>query len=133
MANPSKKKGTAAETRVRKYFESRGLRCERKALAGATDQGDLCLHLPNGMEVTIEVKAGKQTWHYSRHDLDEWKRQTLVEAINSGCMSVLIIVRYHRDFVDAEVWMPNLVRESERIKSWTMIYIDEFVDTILED
>lgn len=135
MSNPSKKKGTAAETRVRKYFNDNGLECERKALAGSRDLGDLCLHLPNGGEVTVEVKAGKQTWNFSRGKLDEWKRQTLVEADNSKCAAILIIVRYRRNFIDAEVWWPNpgsIKEDGLTSDCWKMMYIDDFVKKVKE-
>lgn len=127
MSNPSKKKGTEAETKVKKYFNDNGLKCERKALAGSKDLGDLCLHLPNGGEVTVEVKTGKQTWNYNRARLDEWKRQTLVEASNSGCSAVLVIVRYKRKFIDAEVWWPN---GNGEYTDWSMEYIDKFVERV---
>lgn len=133
MSNPSKKKGTAAETRVRKYFNDNGLECERKALAGSKDLGDLCLHLPDGSEVTVEVKAGKQTWNFSRGRFNEWKRQTLVEADNSKCAAILIIVRFRRNFTDAEVWWPNpgsIKEDGLTSDCWKMMYIDDFVNKV---
>jgi len=41
MSNPSKAKGTAAESAVVKLAQSFGLAAERRALAGAADQGDV--------------------------------------------------------------------------------------------
>lgn len=134
MSNPSKAKGTRAETKVRRYFNDHGLRCERKALAGSDDEGDLRLYLPDGLEVAVEVKAGKQTGNYNRSLFNEWKRQTLTESINSECPAILVIVRYRRAFDDAEVWVPRVVKRSEDIRlAWTMTYIDDFVSTILEE
>lgn len=141
MANPSKAKGTHAETRVRTYFSSRGLRCERKSLAGSADEGDLRLYLPNGTEVTVEVKAGKQTANYPRSRVDEWKRQTLVEGENSGCPCLLIIVRYMRRLDSIEVWIPNsqwfaaLSNYKDDVclpSGWTMMYLGDFVRELLE-
>ncbi len=41
MSNPSKQKGTAFETAVVEYLKSRGIACERRALHGNTDKGDI--------------------------------------------------------------------------------------------
>lgn len=124
MANPSKVKGTRAETKVVRYLDDHGIRVERKALAGAADVGDLRLFLPDGTEVTVEVKAGKQTQNYPRSRVAEWRRQTLVESENSGCPAMLVIVRYNRKLSDAEVWMPNSQWGGQ--VGWTMAYLDEF-------
>lgn len=125
MANPSKAKGTRAETNVVLYLNSHGLRAERRPLAGSADQGDLRVIMPDGTEVTAEVKAGKQTQNYPRSKVEDWRRQTLVEAENSGCeMSMLIIVRYMRRLRDTEIWLPNSQWFGE--EGWTMMYIDEF-------
>ena len=129
MSNPSKAKGTRAETKVKRYFNDHGLRCERKALAGSDDEGDLRLYLDDGTEVAIEVKAGRQTSNYNRTALNEWKGQTLKESINSGCPSMLVIVRYRRAFEDAEVWMPNSIWGGQE-PGWTMMYIDDLVKLI---
>lgn len=128
MANPSKKKGTEAETKVSRYFNDNGLRTERKALAGSEDEGDLRTYLPDGEEVTVEVKTGKQTQNYSRSQLNEWKRQTLQEGRNSGCRPILVIVRFRRKFSDAEVWLPN--SRWGGVNGWTMAYINDFVDAM---
>lgn len=133
MANPSKAIGTRAETTIRNYFNSRGIRCERKALAGSDDQGDLRLYIPirdGEVEVTVEVKAGRQTQNYPRSRVEEWRRQTLVEAENSGCISMLVIVRYKRRLSDVEVWIPNEMWWKHG--GWTMMYLNEFMDWIEE-
>lgn len=41
MSNPSKQKGTSFETAEVRYFNERGLPCERRALHGNTDKGDV--------------------------------------------------------------------------------------------
>lgn len=129
MSNPSKAKGTRAETKVARYLSEHGLPTERRALAGSADQGDLRMFLRNGTEVTVEVKAGKQTGNYNRSKLTEWKRQTIEEARNSGCaQSMLVIVRYQRGFADAEVWLPNFQWFGICVNGWTMVHIDEFVE-----
>lgn len=128
MANPSKAKGTRAETKVVRYLVDHGIHAERKALAGSTDKGDLRMLLKDGTEVTLEVKAGKQTSNYSRSMMSEWREQTLVESINSGCPAMLVIVRYRRAFADTEVWMPNNQWGGQ--PGWTMVYLDDFVRKI---
>lgn len=127
MSNPSKAKGTRAETKVSRYLTERGIRTERKALAGSADEGDLRMMLPDGTEVALEVKAGKQTYNYSRSQLAEWQRQTSVESSNAGCPAMLVIVRYRRRFEDSEVWMPCKEWGS---CGWTMVHIDDFADCI---
>ena len=129
MANPSKDKGTRAETKVARYLSECGLPTERKALAGSADRGDLRMTLPNGTEVTIEVKAGKQTQNYPRSMVEDWRFQTLVEAANSGTPGMLVIVRYRRRFEDTEVWLPNMQWGGMR-PGWTMMYLDEFVENV---
>lgn len=123
MANPSKAKGTRAETKVARYLNANGLECERRALAGSDDEGDLRLVLRDGSEVTVEVKAGKQTTNYSRSQLREWMRQTTAESLNRGCPGILVIVRYRRAFEDAEVWIPT---EEWGMRGWTMVHIDDY-------
>lgn len=124
----SKAIGTRAETKVKRYFNDHGLRCERRALAGSDDEGDLRLYLDNGAEVTVEVKAGKQTSGYGRALFNKWKIQTLAESANSGChQSLLVVVGYARRFRDAEVWIPNFEWWDQTQPEWTMMYIDDFV------
>lgn len=127
MANRSKQIGTKAETKVKRYFQAHGLECERRALAGSDDEGDLRLVLRDGSEVTVEVKAGKQTANYNRSKLREWMRQTTAESLNRGCPGILVIVRYRRDFDDAEVWIPT---EEWGMLGWVMVHIDDYADTI---
>lgn len=55
MANPSKNKGTAFETAVVRYLCEQGLPCERRALRGVRDGGDIA-----GLPLTIECKNTKQ-------------------------------------------------------------------------
>lgn len=105
MANPSKAKGTAAETRVVKYLRSFGIQAERKALSGAEDQGDLKV-VADRVEYTFEVKAGKQTINPTRKQMDEWIRQTIVEGKNSKRMAILVVARHGKGPKDYDVWIP---------------------------
>lgn len=120
MSNPSKGIGTRAETKVSRYLNGRGLMTERKALAGSADKGDLRMTLHDGTEVTLEVKAGKQTDGYPRSVLEVWQEQTLAEGLNSNTDSVLVIVRYRRPLRSAEVWFMS----EEDV--WAMMYLDDF-------
>jgi Holliday junction resolvase len=133
MSNPSKRKGTRAETKVARYLTSHGLRAERRALSGSNDQGDLRVYAKDGTEVTIEVKSGEQTNHPTRTKMEIWKDQTLAEATNSGCPSALVIVQYHRQLVDALVylpvrqwgtWVPRCGTDHEY---WARMRLDEFM------
>ncbi len=58
MANPSKQKGTDAETKVKEYAIGRGWpHADRITLSGAKDRGDI--RLGDGVEFTLEVKGGQ--------------------------------------------------------------------------
>ena len=120
--NKSKAKGTRAETRVVKYLTALGLHAERRALSGNQDNGDIKVVL-NNTEITIEVKAGKQTENPSRSQIEEWLRQTRVEAINASCSGALVVVRYRRSLDDAEVYIP---KDNDVI----FCYLDEFASKL---
>lgn len=128
MANPSKDKGTKAETKVARYLTAQGLHTTRRPLAGSADKGDLRMLLPSGEEVTLEVKAGKQTQNFPRSRMDSWKRETLQEGRNAKCRCALVIVRYRRAFTDTEVWLPN--SQWGGVNGWTMVNIDAFADAM---
>lgn len=126
MANPSKAKGTRAETKVARYLSDHGLMTERKALAGSKDRGDLRMLRPDGTEVTLEVKAGRQTERLTRSMMMRWKAQTLAESKASGTKGALVILRYHRSFIDSEVWLPNSQWGGLQI-GWTVMHINDFI------
>lgn len=76
MANPSKARGTAAEVAVRDYLRACGwLQCERLALGGSLDKGDLTGIDPS---VVNEVKACKTI------DLAGWAKEVEAEKRNAG-------------------------------------------------
>jgi hypothetical protein len=76
MVNPSKRKGTDAEVAVRDYLRASGwLHCERLALGGNLDRGDLTGIDPR---VVVEVKACKAM------DLGGWINEVDVEVVNAG-------------------------------------------------
>lgn len=128
MANPSKDKGTKAETKVARYLTAQGLHTTRRPLAGSADKGDLLMLLPSGEEVTLEVKTGKQTQNFPRSRMDSWKRETLQEGRNAKCRCALVVVKYRRAFADTEVWLPN--SQWGGVNGWTMVNIDVFADAM---
>ncbi len=121
MSNPSKKKGTIAESKVVKFLKEKGIDAKRKALSGSRDEGDIEISFANGASRMLEIKAGKQTENYNRAQLEEWLAQTRVESINSDQIGYLVIVRYRRKLSDAEVWDPNTMQ---------MRWLDDFSDVV---
>lgn len=76
MSNPSKRKGTSAEVEVRDYLRANGyLHCERLALGGSKDRGDITGVDPR---VVIEVK------NCTALDLGGWMREVDAEVINAS-------------------------------------------------
>ena len=122
MANPSKDKGTRAESKVVSYFKEAGLDAVRKALTGSADKGDIQLD-----GYSLEVKTGKQTANPSRSQLEEWLRQSEVESANANEPCYLVVVRYRRSIKDAEVWH----RDSGNVLH--MQYLDDFVQSRKEE
>lgn len=73
MPNPSKRKGTAAETAVVSYLRDHGFPwAERRALAGELDRGDIA-GIPSAV---IEVKNG------ARERLAAWVDEAELERVN---------------------------------------------------
>lgn len=82
MSNPSKQKGTAAETAVVKYFKENGFaQVERRALQGSLDKGDI-----SGIEdVCLEIKDHKTM------SLSGWLKELEVEMKNSQALTGAVI------------------------------------------
>ena len=74
MTNPSKKKGTAAETAVVDYLRQFTPFAERRALAGSSDRGDIS----GVLGAVIEVKNCPQ-----RMRLGEWIEEVQTEVWNA--------------------------------------------------
>ena len=126
MANPSKQKGTRAETRVVRYLEEHGFVARRLALAGSNDPGDIEAYAPDSTDkIIIEVKGGIQTQAPRRSQIEEWCRQAKVEGCNSEAKeSVLVIVRYKRALEDADVYIPY----ADNREHW---FFDDWVNSYL--
>lgn len=120
MSNPSKQKGTRAETKVVRYIMEHGIEAKRKALKGNKDEGDI--ELPQ-LGISLEVKAGKQTANYNRSQLSEWLDQADVEQKNAHQPCYLVIARHNRSVSDYEVWKRK--RPSE--KDVVFCYLDDWV------
>lgn len=121
MSNPSKIKGTRAESNVVKLLKDHGLKAERRALNGSNDKGDILISTDRG-DLVLEVKSGKQTLNYNRKTKEEWLRQTKVEAKNAELPCFLVIVKYQRSIKDAEVW------DEAGSRFW---FLDSFVNQVL--
>lgn len=120
MANPSKKKGTRAETKVVRFLEEMGWHAKRQPLSGSKDKGDIIAEGPDGRQWIVEVKTGKQCANPNRAQLTEWMRQAEAEARNMWpCTSwtenmwILVVVRYNRSIGNADVYIRNRSRKIE--------------------
>jgi hypothetical protein len=113
LSNPSKQKGTAFETAVIEYLKSCGIACERRALHGNTDKGDIA-----GMpDWTFELKNRKAL------DFGGAVDEARVEAFNAHTKYYAAIVKRPRkgDPSEAFAVMPLaelviLIRELERFQ-----------------
>ena len=95
MSNPSKAKGTAAETAVVRWAREHGFPgADRQPLRGNRDQGDIGL-CPG---VIVEVKTSKRTAATGLPPatvLQEWLDQTELERANAGAKIGLLVVKRH--------------------------------------
>jgi len=109
--NKSKAKGTAAETAVVNYMISRGYKyCERRALAGALDKGDV-----GGIpETAIEVKAHKT------YSIPAWLREIKIEKANAKASLGFVIIK------------PNGVGSRNTGEWWVVLPLSEMVDLMQE-
>lgn len=105
MANPSKQAGTKQETAICNAINDwAGSKvCERVALKGSYDCGDMRL-VVDELTLTCESKHSK---HYPTvGQLDEFKRQTIIENANAGQDGGLLFVNLpNKSMNRMEVWM----------------------------
>ena len=87
--NPSKDKGTRAETAVVRYCRGFFPAAERRALHGREDVGDILL-CPG---VIIEVKAGKSAQTASLRKIQAWLGETQREGANAGAEIGLLVTQ----------------------------------------
>ena len=95
MSNPSKAKGTAAETAIVRYLRANGFGgADRQPLRGNRDQGDIAL-CPG---IIIEAKTSKRTGPTGlppEQLLTTWLDQTELERANAGAAIGLLVVKRH--------------------------------------
>lgn len=90
MTNRSKNIGTAGESAVRDYFRGNGFHgCERRALHGAFDLGDLTGIGP----LVAEVKAGSAAARASDGQVASWLDETEVERQNARADYGLLVMK----------------------------------------
>lgn len=90
MTNPSKQKGTAAETAVVRVAREHGFPlAERRALAGTADVGDVLL----APGLIVEVKAGKAAQTASLGQIGKWLAETERERVNANADAALLVTQ----------------------------------------
>ncbi len=90
MANRSKDLGTKAETAFVNVARRMGFPgAERRALAGATDLGDVLL-APGAV---VEVKGGNQARTASDLDIERWLAETERERLNARAGVAFLVVQ----------------------------------------
>ncbi len=116
MVNPSKNKGTAAETAVLRAFRTilsvPESRSRRMTLAGRYDLGDVHVEFPNGALYAVEVKAGKQADDASLGDIAAWQLEAETEAVNAGGYPLLVVKRRGVGPERAALWRAFIQLES---------------------
>ena len=123
MANPSKQKGTAAETAVVRYLLEHGVIAARVPLAGAADIGDV--HALNG-RIVIEVKSRKA--HPSPAQIAAWMAETDREAghVLACEVGVLVVKRPGSGPANAGDWTVHMHAEDFVLLSGSVAnYLDD--------
>jgi len=90
MTNPSKAKGTAAETAAVRYLNNNGWPgAERAALHGNHDHGDIT----GTPGLCFEIKAGKQAEQAVDYLIGLWLDQTEKERLNSHAEAGILVTK----------------------------------------
>lgn len=108
MANRSKQKGTSWETAVAEYLSSKGFSCERRALSGNMDKGDILIY--SNPRFVVECKAEKS------FDLSSYCSELAVEVENAGGNVGIVVVKAPRKNVS---------------KSYVVMPLEMFVENYL--
>lgn len=105
MSRRPKDIGTAGESAARRFLVDDGWPdCERRALTGNRDTGDLTVC--RSPLIIAEVKAGQQADKASPKVIDAWLEQTDTEAVHAGAdLGVLIVARKYRNPRDWDAYM----------------------------
>ena len=91
MVNPSKSKGTAAETAVTRYLLENGIQARREVLHGNKDHGDVHIRAAAGRLIVLEVKAYKT--HASLAQIAGWLDDADIEGINAEADASALVVK----------------------------------------
>lgn len=92
MSNPSKAKGTAAETACVRWFRAHGFpHTDRQPLRGNRDAGDLALTAGLVAEIKAVSKGG--TGQPPAQLLGSWMAQAEAERVNANAEYCLLIVK----------------------------------------
>lgn len=115
--NPSKQKGTAAESAVTRYVREHGFgTAERRALAGSADLGDILL-CPGAV---VEVKAGAAAEGASDGQIARWLEETERERVNAGAaVALLVTKRKGVGHANAGRWTAHLWLRTLQRLGWT--------------
>jgi hypothetical protein len=110
MANPSKDKGTAAETTVLRYLRSRGLTTARREVQhGNRDHGDIHVGQP-GRLTALEIKWRPKL--PSPKQVAAWMVETDTEAVQAGAdLSALVYNRPGYGAANAGHWLVVMRRD----------------------
>jgi hypothetical protein len=102
MTNPSKRKGTAAETAVVRYARVNGFpQADRLTLSGRYDRGDVLL-CPGAI---LEVKAGKSAQTASYGQILAWLKETEREREHAHAdTAALVVQRQGYGLSRVEMW-----------------------------
>ena len=105
MSRRPKDIGTSAETAAKRWLVDDGWPdCERRALAGNRDTGDLTVC--RRPLIVAEVKAGHAADKASPKVIADWLEQTDTEAVHAGAdLGVLIVARKYRNPRDWDAYM----------------------------
>lgn len=102
MSNPSKAKGTSAESAVVRVMKDAGLRAKRLTLHGSKDVGDVDCGID---AIVVEVKGGKTAESASDGQITAWLVETDNEVRNANAkIGVLVVKRKGIGPANAERW-----------------------------
>jgi hypothetical protein len=90
MANPSKGKGTAAESAVVRFLTDHDIDAARVTLHGSKDQGDVFIRIGKYL-VTVEVKSYK-SWASARQ-IERWLDEADLEGLNASADASILVVK----------------------------------------
>lgn len=92
MVNKSKQKGTSTETLVVNYLRENGWPfCERRALSGNLDKGDVA-GMP-GLAVEVKYAGQGTTGGASALKIGPWLTETGIERLNAGADHGILVVK----------------------------------------